>query len=169
MFLLSLPKICIHRDDNSGERGVWIFHLGSYSNHTILPASGGTLRLDDPVPNTFSTHSTMDHQNSFLDIIENGADLNYDSTEEEQKVKTMVAYKPTSEQNPEESHIVDQVPVVAVNPVQYRRPQYPHHSVLLDTDLDLEVTGNGMRILARVPLINFTSISRSFVRQLYLL
>lgn len=132
----------LHQDDNSGERGVWIFHLGSYSNHTILPASGGTLRLDDPVPNTFSTHSTMDHQNPFLDITENGADLNYDSTEEEQKVKTMVAYKSTSEQNPEESHIVDQVPVVAVNPVQYRRPQYPHHSVLLDTDLDLEVTGN---------------------------
>ncbi|XP_051880023.1 nidogen-1 [Pristis pectinata] len=132
----------LYQDGNSGERGVWIFQLGSSSNHTILPASGGALHLGDPVLNTFSTATTVDHEKDpFLDITENGTDLDDDSPEEEKEVETIVAYRPTSQQNPEDRRFVEQVPVVAVNPVQFQHPRFHHQRVeLLDTELD--VTGN---------------------------
>ncbi|XP_059838139.1 nidogen-1 [Hypanus sabinus] len=110
----------LYQDGNSGERGVWIFQLGSSSNHTILPASGRALHLDDSVLNTFSTATTVDHGKSyFLDVIENGTDQDDDSPEEEQKVESVVNQRTIPQQNREAPHFVEPGPVIIARPVQH--------------------------------------------------
>ncbi|XP_067840235.1 nidogen-1 [Heptranchias perlo] len=142
----------LYQDSNSGERGVWIFQLGSSSNHTVLPASVSELHVDDSVPNTFSTVTTVDHQrNSYLDVTENGSDPEYNAPDEDKEFGTLedpVSYRVASQQNVEdlpraEPRYVEQVPVsrIEVKPVQFQHPQFPQRRVeLLDTELD--VTGN---------------------------
>ncbi|GCB73342.1 hypothetical protein scyTo_0002489 [Scyliorhinus torazame] len=141
----------LYQDSNSGERGVWVFQLGSSSNHTIVPASVNL--VDDSVPDTFSTATTVDRQwNSYLDVIENGSDPENDVPEEEEKIGTLeeaVDYRVASQHNvenlpPEEPRYEEQVPVLSrieAKPVQFQHPHFPQRRVeLLDSELD--VTGN---------------------------
>ncbi|XP_069741272.1 nidogen-1 [Narcine bancroftii] len=131
----------LYQDGNFGERGVWIFQLGSSSNHIILPAKRRAQRFGDPVQNTSSTGSADNQDSPFLDIVENGTDQDYDSPEEEKKVETVVAYRSISQQSPEEPHFVEQVPVFSVKPVQFHHSLIQHHTVEL-SDTEMDITGN---------------------------
>uniref|UniRef100_UPI00398F077B nidogen-1 n=1 Tax=Pristiophorus japonicus TaxID=55135 RepID=UPI00398F077B len=142
----------LYQDGNSGERGVWMFQLGNSSNHTIVPASLHVIHANGSVLNTFSTATTIDQRNSYLDVTENGSDPKYDIPEEDEEVgspEDPVVYRAAPQQNvedlpSEEPRYVEQLPIfsrIEVRPVQFQPPQFPQRRVeLLDTELD--VTGN---------------------------
>ncbi|XP_078069535.1 nidogen-1 [Mustelus asterias] len=139
----------LYQESNSGERGVWIFQLGSSSNQTIVPAS--VSHVDDSVLDTLSTATTINRQwDSHLDITENGSDPDQEDKEEKDgALEEAVVYRLASQHNgedlpPEEPRYEEQVPVltrIEAKPVQFQHPHFPQGRVeLVDTELD--VTGN---------------------------
>uniref|UniRef100_A0A4W3J161 Nidogen 1 n=1 Tax=Callorhinchus milii TaxID=7868 RepID=A0A4W3J161_CALMI len=64
----------LYQDTNSGNRGVWVFQLGSSTNSTIVPGEVSEHLAAESIPNAFNiAATTIDHPSSrYLDVVENG-------------------------------------------------------------------------------------------------
>ncbi|XP_007892037.1 nidogen-1 [Callorhinchus milii] len=142
----------LYQDTNSGNRGVWVFQLGSSTNSTIVPGEVSEHLAAESIPNAFNiAATTIDHPSSrYLDVVENGPEnedieLNEEfATPLEPGVYKIDSQLDVKEQPPKYPHYVEHVPVpnpVEAQQVQFEHPQFPNQRVeLLDTEFD--VTGN---------------------------
>uniref|UniRef100_A0A4W3I970 Nidogen 1 n=1 Tax=Callorhinchus milii TaxID=7868 RepID=A0A4W3I970_CALMI len=139
----------LYQDTNSGNRGVWVFQLGSSTNSTIVPGEVSEHLAAESIPNAFNiAATTIDHPSSrYLDVVENGPEnedieLNEEfATPLEPGVYKIDSQLDVKEQPPKYPHYVEHVPVpnpVEAQQVQFEHPQFPNQRVeLLDTEFDL--------------------------------